>query len=60
VVINRDVQCGDNYVNLSVVSDSCSGVTQDYLEYSSVLSVGLSGSFKHNGALVTEEDEKAI
>lgn len=57
--INRDVQCGDNYVNLSVVSDSCSGVTQDYLEYSSVLSVGLSGSFKHNGALVTEEDEKS-
>ena len=25
---NRDIQCGDNYVNTSIVSDSCSGVKQ--------------------------------
>ena len=45
---NRDVACGDNYVNLSIASDSCSGVKQAELDYSSTLVPNYTGSFAEN------------
>lgn len=41
--LNRDRTCGPNYPNLSVVSDSCSGVNQRDLSFAQVLSAGFDG-----------------
>lgn len=38
--VNRDRTCGPNYPDVSVVSDSCSGVPQDSTTFTSVLSQG--------------------
>lgn len=53
---NRDIQCGDNYVNVSVVSDSCSGVKQDKLAYSTLLSINFEGDLAPNAAVITSSD----
>lgn len=53
---NRDIQCGENYVNLSVVSDSCSGVKQDELAYSTILSNGFEGELSLNAKVITKQD----
>lgn len=53
---NRDIQCGENYVNLSVVSDSCSGVKQDELAYSAILSNGFDGELSQNAQVITKQD----
>ncbi|HRI05923.1 MAG TPA: glycosyl hydrolase family 18 [Candidatus Dojkabacteria bacterium] len=53
---NRDVQCGDNYVNLSVVSDSCSGVKQNRFEFLETLSRSFTGTLSSNAAIKTEDD----
>jgi len=41
--LNRDTTCGSNYVNLSTVSNSCSGVDQDGKLFADVLGKGFSG-----------------
>lgn len=41
---NRDRQCGDNYVNTTIVSDSCSGVVQNDGEYAVHLSKDVTGT----------------
>lgn len=41
--LNRDVQCGPNYVNLRRVSDACSGIEQGDLRFADVLSRGFTG-----------------
>lgn len=56
---NRDVPCGDNYVNVQVVSDSCSGVTANPLEFSQLLSQGLDGDLTQNSTIVTTNDPAA-
>lgn len=56
---NRDIRCGENYVNLSVVSDSCSGVPQDKYSFATALSQGFSGDLTQNSTLVTESDALA-
>lgn len=53
---NRDIPCGSNYVNLKVVSDSCSGVSQDKQGFANVLSSGFNGSLALSAGLVTTED----
>jgi len=40
---NRDRSCGDNYVNLKVVSDSCSGIDQGDKHFASILEEGFEG-----------------
>ncbi len=40
---NRDIKCGENFVDLSIVSDSCSGVNQNKLQFSKTLGNGLTG-----------------
>lgn len=56
---NRDVQCGSNYVNLTVVSDSCSGVKQDKLAYANILGNNFLGDIKSNSSKVTVESTGA-
>jgi chitinase len=42
--MNRDTTCSSNYVNVTVVSDSCSGVDQQGSTYASALAAGLDGN----------------
>lgn len=53
---NRDVQCSDNYVNVSVVSDSCSGIEQTRFAFARALSKGLNSTITQNSKQVTVED----
>jgi chitinase len=56
---NRDVPCGENYVDTKVVSTSCSGIKQDKLGFALSLSKGFTGDLKHSAAVVTTEDKDA-
>jgi chitinase len=42
--MNRDTTCSSNYVNVTIVSDSCSGVDQQGTSYAAVLAAGLDGN----------------
>ena len=53
---NRDIECGENYINTKIVSDSCSGVTEDRLAFATLLSSGFSGNIKQNAGIVTTDD----
>lgn len=57
--VNRDVACGGNYVDLKVVSDSCSGVSQERLQFTQTLSDNFDGNLALNAAVVTEEDQES-
>lgn len=52
---NRDIQCGENYANLTVVSDSCSGIKQQPLDFASELGKSFEGSILKS-MTVTKED----
>jgi len=56
---NRDIQCGDNYVNVTVVSDSCSGVKQEINAYSDKLGQGFIGKIAGNAANTTVEEAQS-
>lgn len=56
---NRDLPCGGNYVDVKVVSDSCSGVVQQKLDFIQKLSQGFDGDLKHTSAVVTTQDKDA-
>jgi chitinase len=53
---NRDIECGENYVDTKIVSDSCSGVAQDKLSFATTLSKGFTGNIKQNASVVTKND----
>ncbi|HEX5456694.1 MAG TPA: carbohydrate-binding protein [Candidatus Saccharimonadales bacterium] len=53
---NRDIACGSNYVNLKVVSTSCSGVEQSQGEFASTLGAGIDGNISLSSGLVTNAD----
>jgi chitinase len=54
--LNRDRACGSNYVDLKVVSDSCSGVAQKKASFARLLSASLKGnSSAAAGVLTTAE-----
>ena len=42
--LNRDVQCSPNYPDVTIVSDSCSGVQQGDERFAAILSAGRTGS----------------
>ena len=42
--LNRDMTCGPNYVDLTTVSDSCSGIDQGEKRFAEVLGNALTGS----------------
>lgn len=56
---NRDIPCGENYVDTRVVSDSCSGVQVEKNSFAQALSSGFTGTLSQNSALVTSNDPEA-
>jgi len=55
---NRDIKCGDNYVNITVVSDSCSGIKQEQFDFANTLGQGFSGDISSNSSTITIESPK--
>ena len=53
---NRDTPCGENYVDVKVVSDSCSGVKAEKFSFTRALSDGFSGDLSQSTKILTIED----
>jgi chitinase len=53
---NRDITCGSNYVNLKVVSDSCSGVDESKTNFTTLLSGNFKGDISLSAGIVTTAD----
>lgn len=56
--INRDIECGENYVKTNIVSDSCSGVKQEKFAFSGKLSAGFDGDSSANASTETVPDQE--
>jgi len=56
---NRDITCGSNYIDLKVVSDSCSGVNEGNTTFAALLSNGFSGDLSLSAGVVTTADQEA-
>ena len=54
---NRDLTCGENYADLKVVSDSCSGVEGEKGEFIKILSEGFLGTLTQSSKIETPKDE---
>lgn len=57
---NRDVPCGSNYVDLQVVSDSCSGIKQNKHAFAAALSVGFEGKLSTSAGAVTKGEAAKV
>lgn len=55
---NRDTPCGENYVDWKVVSDSCSGVSEEKMIFSQKLSKNFDGNIKASATLVTKSEKQ--
>jgi chitinase len=55
---NRDIPCGQNYVDLKIVSDLCSGVSSPAYAFTNALSNGFDGDLIQNASLITSEDSE--
>jgi chitinase len=55
---NRDAQCGSNYVDVKIVSDSCSGVKQERFAYMLALGNGFIGTIAGSAVNVTVSESK--
>ncbi len=56
---NRDLTCGGNYVTLSIVSNSCSGVNEGAAgNFADLLGYGFKGSIELSAGLITKADTK--
>lgn len=55
---NRDVECGDNYADVRIVSDSCSGVKQSKYKFGEILTNQITGDPANNAKIVTVADGK--
>jgi len=53
---NRDIPCGENYVDVKVVSDLCSGVESPVLAFAQALSKGFDGDLVQNASMLTVSD----
>ncbi len=53
---NRDLTCGGNYVDIQVVSDSCSGVNQGSQKFANILGAGFKGDISLSAGIVTKAD----
>lgn len=53
---NRDIPCGENYVDVKIVSDLCSGVESPAYSFTLALSKGFDGDLMQNADLITTED----
>jgi chitinase len=56
---NRDLTCGSNYVDLQVVSDSCSGVSQKGSSFATTLAAGFAGRISLGAGFVTKAEPTA-
>lgn len=56
---NRDIPCGENYVDVKIVSDSCSGVKTPKLGFTKSLSDGFDGDLAQNANILTTEDPES-
>jgi chitinase len=54
--LNRDVPCGSNYVDLKIVSDSCSGIKQEGFEFASLLGTGFEGTLSQSAGVITTKN----
>lgn len=54
--LNRDIQCGENYVNTNIVSDSCSGIPQEKYIFSNTLGSNFDGDLRSNASITTTEN----
>lgn len=55
---NRDIPCGENYVDVKVVSDLCSGVEFPAHSFTTALSKGFDGDLMQNASMITSEDSE--
>lgn len=53
---NRDIPCGENYVDVKVVSDVCSGVKSPTFAFTQALAKGFEGNLVQNASLITVDD----
>lgn len=56
---NRDVPCGENYVDVRVVSDSCSGMKSPKFSFSQALSDGFDGDLAQSAGIRTTDDPES-
>lgn len=56
---NRDIPCGENYVDTKIVSDSCSGVKTEKFGFARVLSEGFDGDLTQNSMIVTTREQSS-
>lgn len=56
---NRDVACGGNYIDIKVVSDACSGISEKPQSFAASLGKGFNGSIKLSAGLVTTADPRS-
>lgn len=57
---NRDRPCGPNYVDIQVVSDSCSGLTDSKGSFSSALSRNFNGGLSRSSGIVTTNSSNSV
>lgn len=55
---NRDIPCGENYVDLKIVSDLCSGVDSPTYAFTHALAKGFEGDLIQNASIITTEDSE--
>ena len=53
---NRDYPCGDNYVDIQIVSDACSGTDAPDGAYGKTLASGFTGDLRQNAQMITVSD----
>ncbi len=56
---NRDIPCGENYVDVKRVSDVCSGVKTPTLLFAQTLAQGFVGDLMQNANMLTVSDPEA-
>jgi len=59
-LINRDLTCGSNYIDVAVVSDSCSGVNEGNQTFASIMGKGFSGSIDLSAGFITKADTTTL
>lgn len=57
---NRDVACGDNYANINMVSDACSGTTQQKGDFAKTLGEGFEGSIRDFAPAYTQAPQASV
>lgn len=55
---NRDIACGENYADVKVVSNHCSGTDQPQYAFATTLGAGLTGDLVQNAKMITVADPR--